>query len=164
MKSVSTYMLTLALGGLATGTAMLSAPATGFAAEPESCSTVRFSDVGWTDITSTTAVATEILKGLGYKTDIKVLSVPVTYASLSKKDIDVFLGYWNPSMTADLQPYLDNKTVETLRTNLTGAKYTLAVPKYAYDEGLKDFKDIATFRISSAARSTASSRAMTAIA
>ncbi len=49
-------------------------------------------------------------------------------------------------MTADLQPYLDNKTVETLRTNLTGAKYTLAVPKYAYDEGLKDFKDIATFK------------------
>jgi glycine betaine/proline transport system substrate-binding protein len=102
--------------------------------------------VGWTDITSTTAVATEILKGLGYKTDIKVLSVPVTYASLSKKDIDVFLGYWNPSMSADLQPYLDNKTVETLRTNLTGAKYTLAVPKYAYDEGLKDFKDIAAFK------------------
>ncbi len=137
MKSVSTLMLTLALGGLATGTAMLSAPANAVAAEPESCSTVRFSDVGWTDITSTTAVATEILKGLGYKTDIKVLSVPVTYASLSKKDIDVFLGYWNPSMSADLQPYLDDKTVETLRTNLTGAKYTLAVPKYAYDEGLK---------------------------
>lgn len=146
MKSVSTFMLTLAFGGLATGTAMLSAPVTAFAAEPASCSTIRFSDVGWTDITSTTAVATEILKGLGYKTDIKVLSVPVTYASLSKKDIDVFLGYWNPSMTADLQPYLDDKTVETLRTNLTGAKYTLAVPKYTYEEGLKDFKDIAKFK------------------
>ncbi|GGB05241.1 glycine/betaine ABC transporter substrate-binding protein [Brucella endophytica] len=116
------------------------------AAEPASCSTVRFSDVGWTDITSTTAVTTEILKGLGYQTDIKVLSVPVTYASLSKKDIDVFLGYWKPSMNADLQPYLDDKTVETLRTNLTGAKYTLAVPKYAYEAGLKDFKDIAKFR------------------
>jgi glycine betaine/proline transport system substrate-binding protein len=116
------------------------------AAEPESCSTVRFSDVGWTDITSTTAVATEILKGLGYQTDIKVLSVPVTYASLSKKDIDVFLGYWKPSMNADLQPYLDDKTVETLRTNLTGAKYTLAVPKYTYEAGLKDFRDIAKFK------------------
>ncbi len=115
-------------------------------AEPESCSTVRFSDVGWTDITSTTAVVTEILKGLGYQTDIKVLSVPVTYASLSKKDIDVFLGYWKPSMNADLQPYLDDKTVETLRTNLTGAKYTLAVPKYTYEAGLKDFKDIAKFK------------------
>jgi len=136
-----------ALGTVALTAAILTAfPTPSLAAEPESCSTVRFSDVGWTDITSTTAVATEILKGLGYKTDIKVLSVPVTYASLSKKDIDVFLGYWNPSMTADLQPYLDDKTVETLRTNLTGAKYTLAVPQYTYDAGLKDFKDIASFK------------------
>lgn len=144
MKSVSTYALTLGLG-----TALLSSvlPAgAAFAAEPESCSTIRFSDVGWTDITSTTAVATEILKALGYKTDIKVLSVPVTYASLSKKDLDVFLGYWNPSMTADLQPYLDDKSVETLRTNLTGAKYTLAVPQFVYDQGLKSFADIAKFK------------------
>jgi glycine betaine/proline transport system substrate-binding protein len=146
MKSTSTSPLKLALSTLALTTAVFALPGTSFAAEPASCSTVRFSDVGWTDITSTTAVATEILKGLGYKTDIKVLSVPVTYASLSKKDIDVFLGYWNPSMSADLKPYLDDKSVETLRTNLTGAKYTLAVPKYAYDEGLKDFKDIATFK------------------
>lgn len=126
--------------------ASLIVPTVAQAAEPESCSTVRFSDVGWTDITATTAVATQILHGLGYKTDIKVLSVPVTYASLSKKDIDVFLGYWKPSMNADLQPYLDNKTVETLRTNLVGAKYTLAVPKYAYDAGLKSFGDIAKFK------------------
>lgn len=113
------------------------------AAEPASCETIRFSDVGWSDITSTTAVATEILKSLGYKTDIKILSVPVTYASLSKKDIDVFLGFWNPSMAADLQPYLDDKTVEIVRTNLTGAKYTLAVPKATFDAGIKTFKDIA---------------------
>ncbi|WP_374844584.1 choline ABC transporter substrate-binding protein [Paenochrobactrum glaciei] len=119
---------------------------TALAAEPASCSTIRFSDVGWTDITSTTAVTTEILKTLGYKPELKVLSVPVTYASLSKKDIDVFLGYWNPSMTADLQPYLDDKTVETLRVNLTGAKYTLAVPQATYDAGLKDFADIAKFK------------------
>lgn len=146
MKSTSTSTLKFALSTLAFTTAIFALPGTSLAAEPASCSNVRFSDVGWTDITSTTAVATEILKGLGYKTDIKVLSVPVTYASLSKKDIDVFLGYWNPSMSADLKPYLDDKTVETLRTNLTGAKYTLAVPKYAYDEGLKDFKDIAAFK------------------
>ena len=35
----------------------LSAPA--FAADAESCKTVRFSDVGWTDITATTAAASE---------------------------------------------------------------------------------------------------------
>lgn len=144
MKSVTDYAVSLGLCAIAFTSLMPASAAR--AAEPASCSTIRFSDVGWTDITSTTAVTTEVLKALGYKTEVKVLSVPVTYASLSKKDIDVFLGYWNPSMTADLQPYLDDKTVETLRVNLTGAKYTLAVPQFAHDAGLKDFADIAKFK------------------
>lgn len=110
------------------------------------CDTIRFSDVGWTDITATTAATTTVLKALGYSTDIKVLSVPVTYTSLKNKDIDVFLGNWMPTMEADIRPYLDDKSVESLRVNLEGAKYTLAVPKYAYDAGLKDFADIAKFK------------------
>lgn len=63
-------------------------------AEPESCRTVRFSDVGWTDITSTTAVATTLLEALGYKADSQLLSIPVTYTSMQNKDIDVYLGDW----------------------------------------------------------------------
>nr|WP_208983771.1 choline ABC transporter substrate-binding protein [Pannonibacter carbonis] len=116
------------------------------AAEPDSCKTVRFSDVGWTDITATTAVASTILLALGYETNVKVLSVPVTYASLKNKDIDVFLGNWMPTMEADIAPYRDDKSVETVRANLEGAKYTLAVPKYTYDKGLKSFGDIAKFQ------------------
>jgi glycine betaine/proline transport system substrate-binding protein len=137
MKALSKLTISLALV-LYAGTA--------FAAEPESCKTVRFADVGWTDITATTATASEVLKALGYSTDTKVLSVPVTYASLGKKDIDVFLGNWMPTMSADIKPYLDNKTVDDLGPNLTGAKYTLAVPQYLHDKGLKDFKDIAKFK------------------
>lgn len=116
------------------------------AQDPESCKLVRFSDVGWTDITATTAIATTVLQGLGYETDIKVLSVPVTYASLKNKDIDVFLGNWMPTMEADIAPYRDDKSVETVRTNLEGAKYTLAVPKFVHDAGLKSFQDIAKFK------------------
>ena len=74
------------------------------AADPESCATVRFSDVGWSDITATTAVATTILEALGYETSIDVLSVPVTYTSLSRGDIDVFLGNWMPTMESDIAP------------------------------------------------------------
>ena len=44
--------------------------------------------------------------------------MPVTYASLKNKDLDVFLGNWMPSMTADIKPYLDDKSVETISTNL----------------------------------------------
>jgi glycine betaine/proline transport system substrate-binding protein len=116
------------------------------ASEPETCKAVRFADVGWTDITATTATASVILEALGYAPETQVLSVPVTYTSLANKDIDVFLGNWMPTMEADIKPYLEDKTVETIVTNLEGAKYTLAVPKYTFDAGLKDFADIAKFK------------------
>ncbi len=76
----------------------LSAVATG--AYANQCETVRFADVGWTDITATTAVTSELLKGLGYKTKTDLLSVPVTYSSMANGDIDVFLGNWMPTMEA----------------------------------------------------------------
>nr|WP_243256931.1 MULTISPECIES: choline ABC transporter substrate-binding protein [Rhizobium] len=114
------------------------------AAEPASCGTVRLSDVGWTDITATTATASVILKSLGYETDVKLLSVPVTYTSLKNKDIDVFLGNWMPTMEGDIKAYRDDKSVETVRENLTGAKYTLATNAKGAELGIKDFKDIAT--------------------
>ncbi len=116
------------------------------AADPESCKTVRFSDVGWTDITATTAATSVVLQGLGYEPEVQLLSVPVTYTSLKNKDIDVFLGNWMPTMTADIDPYLKDGSVEQTRVNLEGAKYTLAVPKYVADAGLKDFADIAKFK------------------
>ncbi|MGE0213033.1 MAG: choline ABC transporter substrate-binding protein [Parvibaculaceae bacterium] len=116
------------------------------AADAESCKTVRFSDVGWTDITATTATATVLLKALGYDPQVQVLSVPVTYASLKNKDIDVFLGNWMPTMEADLKPYKEDGSVTVTGVNLEGAKYTLAVPKYTYEAGLKSFADIAKFK------------------
>jgi glycine betaine/proline transport system substrate-binding protein len=116
------------------------------AADPESCQTVRFSDVGWTDITSTTAATSVILQGLGYEPEVEVLSVPVTYASLKNKDMDVFLGNWMPTMEADIRPYLEDGSVENVGVNLEGAKYTLAVPNYLAEQGLKDFADINKFR------------------
>lgn len=110
------------------------------------CDKVTFSDVGWTDITSTTAVATTVLQALGYETDVKVLSVPVTYSALASGDVDVFLGNWMPSMEADLAPYRDDGTVETVRTNLTGAKYTLATNAAGAALGIKDFADLAAHK------------------
>ena len=125
------------IAGLSTGA---------FAAEPQSCATVRFSDVGWTDIAATTATASVVLKALGYQTETKLLSVPVTYASLKNKDIDVFLGNWMPTMEADIAPYRADGSVETLRENLQGAKYTLATNAKGAELGIKDFKDIAAHK------------------
>ena len=131
------------VGGL--GAALLVA-GTAAAAEPESCKAVRFSDVGWTDITATTALTSVVLEALGYEPTADILSVPVTYQSLKNGDIDVFLGNWMPTMEADIAPFTADGSVETVRANLEGAKYTLAVPTYVAEQGLKDFADIAKFK------------------
>ena len=110
------------------------------------CETVTFSDVGWTDITATTAATTVVLDALGYDTDIKVLSVPVTYTSLANGDVDVFLGNWMPTMEADIAPYREAGTVDIVGVNLEGAKYTLAVNKAAADLGITSFGDIAAHK------------------
>ncbi len=114
--------------------------------EAATCSTVKFADIGWTDITATTALSSTVLEGLGYKAESTIASVPIAFAGLKKGQIDAFLGYWSPSMTPILDPFLKEKAVTVLdKPNLVGAKYTLAVPKYAYDAGLKSFADIGKF-------------------
>ncbi|WP_114010615.1 choline ABC transporter substrate-binding protein [Cohaesibacter intestini] len=109
------------------------------------CSTVTFSDVGWTDITATTAATSTVLNAMGYKTDTRVLSVPVTYVSLQEGDVDIFLGNWMPTMEADIKPYREKGTVETVRANLEGAKYTLATNAAGAKLGITDFASIAKF-------------------
>ena len=109
----------------------------------EGCDKIVFSDVGWTDITATTAATTLVLEALGYQTETSVLSVPVTYAGLANGDIDVFLGNWMPTMEGDIASYRDAGTVDTVRTNLEGAKYTLATNAVGAGLGIADFKDIA---------------------
>ncbi|MFM7708017.1 MAG: choline ABC transporter permease subunit, partial [Gammaproteobacteria bacterium] len=112
---------------------------------PNSCRVVRMSDIGWTDVTATTGFASHVLRQLGYEPKVTVLSLPVTFASLRNRDIDVFLGNWMPSQKADRQPYIEDGSIEVVRANMTEAKYTLAVPAYVYDQGLRDFADIAKF-------------------
>jgi glycine betaine/proline transport system substrate-binding protein len=141
-----TMKLKALLGILALGASLTMMAGAAAAGDAETCKKVRFSDVGWTDITATTATASVLLEALGYEPEVQVLSVPVTYSSLKNKDIDVFLGNWMPTMENDIKPYREDGSVETLSTNLEGAKYTLAVPKYTYEAGLKDFADIAKFK------------------
>ena len=114
--------------------------------EAATCSTVKFADIGWTDITATTALSSVVLEGLGYKAESTIASVPIAFAGLKKGQIDVFLGYWSPSMTPIVDPFLKEKAITVLdKPNLVGAKYTLAVPKYAFDAGLKSFADIGKY-------------------
>lgn len=114
--------------------------------EDASCKNVRFADVGWSDIAATTGMASVVLQGLGYTPKTTIASIPIAFAGMKKEQLDVFLGYWNPSMTPQIEPFVKAGEIKVLETpNLTGAKYTLAVPTALYDKGLKTFADIAKF-------------------
>ena len=117
-----------------------------FAGDAESCKKVRLSDVGWTDIQATTGVASVLLTALGYEPEVIQLSVPVTYASLKNKDLDVFLGNWMPSMTADIKEYVADGSVETIGENLSGAGYGIVVPSYVAEGGVKTLTDLGKFK------------------
>ena len=115
------------------------------ASDLPSCKTVHLADVGWTDVTATTGMLARVLRGLGYDPEVRVLSIPVTFNGMARKDIDVFLGNWIPAQDSAIKPYLDDGSIERVRINLGNARYTLAVPKYLHDEGLTDFADISKF-------------------
>ncbi|WP_342619628.1 choline ABC transporter substrate-binding protein [Rhodoferax sp. GW822-FHT02A01] len=132
------------VAGIVTAIAALAAQSA--LADDASCKTVHFADVGWSDIAATTGMASVVLEGLGYKPTVTIASIPIAFAGMKKKQIDVFLGYWNPSMTPQIEPFVKAGDIKVLDTpNLVGAKYTLAVPTYLFDKGLKTFADIAKF-------------------
>jgi len=133
-----TYLAGMAIAIGASGTAL--------AADPDSCKQVHFSDVGWSCITATTAVASKVLEGLGYEPKATVLSVPVTFQSMKTKDIDAFLGLWLPTQESMIDPYFKDGSIDKVSVNLEGAKYTLAVPKYVHDAGVKSFADLAAHK------------------
>lgn len=116
------------------------------AGDPASCAKPRFSDVGWTDITATTEMANQILKSLGYKPQVSVLSVAITFKSLENGDIDVFLGNWMPLQEPSQAPLVKAGKIDVAATNLNDARIGFVTSKAAYDAGLKSYSDIARFK------------------
>lgn len=83
-----------------------------WAAEPAACQTVRMGAVNWTDVVASSAVAQALLDGLGYKVKQTSASQQIILAGMAEKRLDVFLGYWQPTMQAVAQPYLDKQQIE----------------------------------------------------
>ncbi len=116
-----------------------------WATDPASCKKVKMAEPGWNDLSFTTGVAQTLFNALGYEANSSTLSIEIIYASMKNKELDVFLGYWDPAMITYYKPYKEDGSVETIVTNLTGAKYTFAVPTYVWDAGVKDFADLTKF-------------------
>ena len=100
------------------------------------------SDPGWSDISATNGVLATVLKGLGYEQKVETLAVPVTYKSVGDGIIDVFLGNWMPAQKKFVDPLIAEGKMEVVHKNLSGVKFTLAVPDYVYEGGVKTVEDI----------------------
>ena len=106
---------------------------------------VMFGYVDWPGVTVKTTVASKILNLLGYETEMKSLAVPVVFKGLANKDLDVFMGAWLPTMKSIADKYFNDGKIEVLAVNLNETIYTLAVPKYAWDAGVKSHADLHKF-------------------
>jgi glycine betaine/proline transport system substrate-binding protein len=130
------------LGVLLAGSLLSVGVSINASAEDARCSTVRLADPGWSDIAVTNAVASQLLNGLGYKPQLMTLGVPIIFAGLQKNQVDVFLGNWMPAQQDNYDKFVASGEVEQIAENLTGTEYTLAVPSYVWDKGVKTFEDL----------------------
>ena len=116
------------------------------AADPAKCKLVRMSDPGWSDITSTNALLGMVLKGLGYEQKVETLAVPVTYKSLGEGIIDVFLGNWMPAQKKFVEPLIARARCRCPQEPRRHLKFTLAVPDYVAEGGVRTVEDLAEVR------------------
>lgn len=110
---------------------------------PEACRAPTFSDVGWTDISATTAVADLLLSSIGYEPEVLILSVPVTFDSLKRGKVDVFLGNWMPLQEPMQAPLVEAGDIDVVATNLEGAVVGLATTADGAAAGIETYADIA---------------------
>ncbi|MFT5111356.1 MAG: glycine betaine/proline transport system substrate-binding protein [Parasphingorhabdus sp.] len=114
-----------------------------YAQDHPQCAQIRFGSVGWLDAGASSAVAGALLNALGYTTAIERLSVPVIFASMKNRNLDVFMEIMVPTMGEALKPYMVDNSVELVTKNLAGTKYTLAANTFASKIGIEEFGDIA---------------------
>jgi glycine betaine/proline transport system substrate-binding protein len=114
-------------------------------ADPQSCSTVKMADPGWSDIGATNAIASFVLDGMGYKAKVDTLAVPIAYGGLKDGKLDVFLGNWMPAQQGFYDKFVATGDVTQLAKNLDGTEFTLAVPDYVWNAGVHDFADLHKF-------------------
>ncbi|MFD2980309.1 glycine betaine ABC transporter substrate-binding protein, partial [Klebsiella pneumoniae] len=73
---------------------------------------------------------------------IDSLAVPIIYGGLKDGRVDAFLGNWMPAQQGFHDKFIANGDVQQLSRNLEGTEFTLAVPDYVWNAGVKDFADL----------------------
>lgn len=104
---------------------------------------IRFAVPPWSGAMVKTAVATQVLEALGYKTSSVPMEASEVYKALGAGEVDVYMSSWLPTQEMLLEPLLKTKTVHVAGVNVAGAHTGLCVPGYAHAEGVENLADLA---------------------
>lgn len=108
--------------------------------------TIKIMKVQWTGVSIKSEIISEIITALGYDVEINTVSVTLAFRALASGHGHVFVGAWFPTMKEISAPFVENGYVKNLSINMTEAKYTLAVPTFCFERGLRHFSDIHRFK------------------
>jgi len=104
--------------------------------------TIRFGVPPWPGVTVKTEIVSQIVNAIGYETDQEEVGPPIIYKTMSKDQMEVFLGAWTPHQNAMLNPLAKKGEVEKLGVNIEDCKIGLCVPSYVWDSGVKNMGDL----------------------
>jgi glycine betaine/proline transport system substrate-binding protein len=118
-----------------------------WAAEPAQCKVIKLGSTNWSDTIATTAMAEIAMEALGYQVKLTTGSQQIILAGMADNKLDTFLGYWQPTMRPVAEPYISKGKIEVYEpAAVPDAQSTFAVPRYAFEGGLRTFADIAKFK------------------
>ena len=114
---------------------------TAFAASA-SAETIRFAAPPWPGVTVKTEVASQILQGIGYETEVVNASTSAILQGIANKQIHAAMALWRPQHNGVLDPMIEKGKVTELVANLENTRYQNAVPKYVWDAGVRSMADL----------------------
>jgi glycine betaine/proline transport system substrate-binding protein len=101
---------------------------------------ITLGEPDWAGIRVKNAVVKSVLENIGYETEVQMASDAALHQAIASGDLDVHLGSWMPSVEPTIKNIKDE--IDIVATNMEDGIYTLGVPKYVWDAGVKSFADL----------------------
>lgn len=100
---------------------------------------VEITLVAWADAIATTNVVSEVLKDLGYETNLIEVMINAMYAGIAGQSADAMFASWLPAQ----QSFYDNyqEEFEDLGPNIRGTRIGLVVPAYMDIDSIEDLRE-----------------------
>ena len=133
MKKTITYLLIFSI--VITGLA-LSANIQRVNAED----TIVLGEPDWPGIEAKNAVVRFVLENIGYEVETTFARDAMLLESLTRGDIDIYMGAWLPQVLERRREYVGE--VDYVTQNMTDGYYAMAVPDYVYEKGVTSLADI----------------------